>query len=321
MWKKFYKDLNEPKQFYQLAEDITSSVLCDYYFIFDEEKLKAGYSQKFSFDEEGIPIIPSYVDVKNATMLYYPISIGQYGLSIFNTYLKTKSEEDKKRFMKIVKWFYEHCEIDERLGARWLTYVELPSYHNPGPWQSAFSQARGINILLRGYQLTGEKKYFDIAEQALIPFEFPVSEGGVTNITKWGAFYEEYTAEMPTLVLNGMIFALCGIYDFVRIAPENKKAQHLYEQGINTLRNILEQYDLGYWTRYNLCKADFYPKLEPSTILYQRLHIVQLQLLYRLTNFHEFKYYIERWQKQDTLFNAIRMYILKFRALRHKKIL
>ncbi|MCK5076947.1 MAG: hypothetical protein KAR38_11260, partial [Calditrichia bacterium] len=34
-----------------------------------------------------------------------------------------------------------------------------------------------------------------------------------------GPFYEEYTAEYPTLVLNGHIFALFGICDFVRAFP------------------------------------------------------------------------------------------------------
>ncbi len=46
-----------------------------------------------------------------------------------------------------------------------------------------------------------------MAEKALISFTKSVEDGGVTSFTKWGPFYEEYTAEVPTLVLNGMIFS------------------------------------------------------------------------------------------------------------------
>jgi len=215
-----------------------------------------------------------------------------------------------------VDWFYQNAETNYDLGVRWLTDVALPQYRNPGPWQSAFAQGRGISILLRGYQITDDKKYAEMAEKALIPFTKPVSEGGVTSFTKWGPFYEEYTAEVPTLVINGMIFSLCGVYDFVRVFPENKLARKIYENGIQTLKNILPEYDLGYWSRYNLCKAEWYPEVDPATIGYQRLHITQLKMLYRLTGEQLFKEYAERFKKQDNLWNAVKMYKLKYNTLK-----
>ena len=53
-------------------------------------------------------------------------------------------------------WFYQNAEISDDLGVRWLTDVPLPQYKNPGPWQSAFAQGRGISIVLRGFQLTDD---------------------------------------------------------------------------------------------------------------------------------------------------------------------
>ena len=218
--------------------------------------------------------------------------------------------------MKFVYWFCDRNEIYDRLCSLWLTDVPLPQYKNPGPWQSAFAQGRGVSILLRGYQLTDDKKYAEMAEKALIPFTKPVSEGGVTSFTQWGPFYEEYTAKVPTLVLNGMIFSLCGVYDFVRVFPENKLAKKIYNDGIQTLKNILPEYDLGYWSRYNLCKADWYPEIDPATIGYQRLHITQLEMLYKLTNEKIFQEYAEKFRKQDNFLNIIRMYKIKYRALK-----
>ncbi len=321
MLKKIKRDIKASNDTYKIPSNITSQKLEKYYFDFQEKRISKGKDQALidKFDENGIPINKTYIDVTDKDFVYFPISIGQMGLSIFHTYLETKSDKDKNRFLKFVDWYYNNAEVDEDLGVRWMTDVSLPQYQNLGPWQSAFSQSRGISILLRGYQLTGKKKYSKMAEKALISFTKSVEEGGVTSFTKWGPFYEEYSASVPTLVLNGMIFSLCGIYDFVRVFPENKLAKKIFDDGIETLKNILPEYDMGYWSKYNLCEANFYPKVDPATIGYQRLHITQLEMLYKLTGEEIFNNYIMKFEKQIKFVNILRMYFVKYKALKKLK--
>jgi len=318
MLDKFITDIWSPRKHYSISDDLKSKILGEYYFLFEEARVAAGKDQKLigNFDENGIPLNNTYIDVAEAKQVYFPISIGQMGLAVFHSWLKSGDEKDKERFSKFPEWFADNAEISQNLGARWMTDVPLPQYHNHGPWQSAFSQGRAINILLRGYQLTGNIEWAELAEKALIPFTKPVSEGGVTSFTKWGAFYEEYTAEVPSLVLNGMVFALCGIYDFVRVFPKNEMGKKVFKDGIDTLKNVLAEFDLGYWSRYNICKVDWYPQIDPATINYQRLHIVQLDLLYRITGETIFREYMHKFQKQDNLINALRMYFVKFKSLK-----
>ncbi|MBN2425567.1 MAG: hypothetical protein JXR46_14550 [Calditrichaceae bacterium] len=318
MYRKFLSDLKKPKKSYDIADDLHGKELKEYYFLFDEKRVASGEDQKLisRFDENGIPINKTYIDVPDKEFVYFPISIGQMGLAVFHTWLKSGLEMDKERFIKFVEWFYNHAEVTEALGARWLTDVALPQYRNPGSWQSAFSQSRAISILLRGFQLTGNKDYSDMAIEALKPFKLPVAEGGVTSFTQWGPFYEEYTAETPTLVLNGKIFALCGIYDLIRVFPDLTEARQVFDEGINTLINILPEYNLGYWSRYNMCSAEWYPKIDPATIGYQRLHVTQLNMLYKLTGKEAFKEYARIFNSQDTLINALRMYFIKFNSLK-----
>jgi len=318
MLKKLWGDLNKPSKSYKLADDVSSNVLGYYYFLFKEDRISQGKDQPLikKFDENGIPVNKTYIDVSDKDYVYFPISIGQMGLSVFHTFLETGSDRDKQRFMKFVNWFYEHAEISDEFGARWMTDVALPQYKNEGPWASAFSQARGINILLRGYQLTKDKKYAELAEKALKPFTISSDQGGVTSFTEWGPFYEEYTSTVPTMVLNGMIFSLCGLRDFVRVFPENELAKKLFDEGIQTLIHVLPKYDLGFWSRYNLCKAEWHPEVDPSTINYQRLHVTQLNLLYGITGNKLFKDYADKFQDQDRFVNMIRMYFLKYRSLK-----
>lgn len=316
MLRKFSKDIRRGKTIYETAEDIHSSQLKEYYFLMDEEKLRGGYSQNFHFDEQGIPMIPTYIDVEERKLVYYPISIGQFGLAIFHTFLKTNAPEDRKRFMQIADWFYDNRLSDERLGDYWLTDVPKPEYKIFHPWPSAFAQGRAISILLRGYQLSGEKKYLGAANRALKIFSVPAAEGGVTSFTEFGPVYEEYPAPFLTAVLDGSIFSLFGLFDYIRAMEENGTAKQLFDKGIDALKKALPKYDLGFWIKYNLCSQPGYPQFDPATITYFRMINAQLQLLYRMSGDSFFREYAERWQKYDRLPNRARMYWLKYRALK-----
>ena len=316
MARKFYKDITRDRQIYELASDLHNPELGEYYFIMTEAQMRAGHSQQYHFDEQGIPIIPSYIDVAEPRMLYYPISIGQYGLAIWNTWLHNRNDADRRRFMSIADWFVKNAVLDERLGAYWLTDVEKPAYQIMRPWKSAFSQARAVNILMRAFQLTKDPRYDELAEQALLPFQYAVQDGGVTTYTKSGPFYEEYPADMPVLVLNGHIFALCGLYDFVRTHPQHSIARKLFDDGVNCLATALPHFDMGFWSKYSLCQADFHPPVDPSTIGYHCLHIVQLDLMHQLTGNKVFRHYADRWQSFLTKKNVLKMYLIKYRALK-----
>ncbi|MCB0283061.1 MAG: hypothetical protein KDF60_10810 [Calditrichaeota bacterium] len=314
---RIWKDFINPT-IWPIADDLASQELGEYYFAFEERAMEnqKGGQKSIILDKDGIPMNPTYIDVKDKNFVYFPITIGQVGLAVFHTWLKTKSEQDKQRFLKIADWFYNNADVSDNLGVRWLTDVALPQYKNPGPWQSAFSQGRGISVLLRAYQMTGKKEYAGFAEKALLSFTIPVDQGGVTSFTEWGPFYEEYTSTVPTMVLNGMIFALWGVCDFTRVFPEHKLARKVFEDGIQTLEKVLEEFDLGFWSRYNLCRADWYPKVDPATIAYQKLHINQLKVMTRLTESPVFELYLKKFIKQDTLINGLRMYALKYKALK-----
>lgn len=314
---RVWRDITNPTQ-WPLSEDLHSRQLGEFYFLFSEETVKnqKGGQKSIVFDDEGIPMNPTYIDVKDKDFVYYPITIGQVGLAVYHTWLKSNSDSDKNRFMRFVNWFMKNVEEDPTLGAYWETDVPLPQYKNPGPWKSAFAQARAISILLRGYQMTGDNRYAELARKALKSFTIPFDQGGVMAMTEHGPFYEEYTAEIPTLVLNGMIFTLCGIYDFVRVFPEDQTAKTLFDDGIRTLRSLLPDYDLGYWSRYNLCKSDWYPETDPSTITYQHFHAFQLELLSQITGDEVFKLYSRKFRKQINIINILRMYYQKYKALK-----
>ena len=90
----------------------------------------------------------------------------------------------------------------------------------------------------------------------------------------------------------------------------------MFQDGIHALKGVLPQYDLGFWIKYNLCNQHFYPKPDQATIVYFRIINAQLHLLYRMTGEAYFQEYAAKWKEYDRPFNIIRMYWLKYKALR-----
>ena len=318
MLKKLIVDITRGDNFYLISKEIHENKLGKYYLIFDEKSVRGGKDQALitSFDKDGIPLNNTYIDVESDKLVYFPISIGQLGLAVFHTFLKTKSKNDFDRFIRFVDWFKNNATLDKETGARWLTDVPLPAYNNSGPWQSAFAQSRAISILLRGFQITNNQKYKDLADEALKSFLIPVSRGGVTSFTDWGPFYEEYTSTFPILVFNGHIFSLLGLYDFIRVDKKNEIAREAFESGMATLINALPAFDLGYWTRYNYCQQSSYPLIDPATLSYQRLHVMLLKIINLIRPNKLIENTIKHWTSQIGVYNFFKAAKIKYSALK-----
>ncbi len=316
--KKIIADFKRGSDFYEISSDVNSSQLGEYYFIFDENIVRSRKVQSLiaDYDENGIPLNRPYIDVLSSELVYYPITIGQVGLSVFHTYLNTKSGGDLKRFLKFADWFVNNGEEINNLGIQWLTHVPLPAYQIHGPWQSAFSQSRAISILLRAFQHTQETQYLETAKKALVSFKIPVSKGGVMSQTQWGPFFEEYPADVPVLVLNGHIFSLFGLFDYTRVFPEDSRCNSLVNDGFNSLLLSLSSFDLGYWSRYNYCKAEYYPDLDPATISYHRLHIMLLKAVNQFRENSILVNYIKKWEDYIGILNYVKASYWKYKSLK-----
>ncbi len=320
-FKRFLTDVRENRN---LPVSISSSPKLDnYYIVFREHMINSrGGNKPLQFDAQGIPMIHTYIDVEDAKgYYYYPITIGQYALAVFHEYLIHNEDQKKDHFLRIADWFISSVHFDAVQGAYWLTESPKPEYKINQPWMSAFAQSRAISVLLRAWQLTDSGHYLDLAESALIPFTKDIQNGGVAaHLDNDHPFYEEYVADEPTMVLDGHMFALFGINDFIRSVPSDRPSLNLatkiFNRGIDSLLYWLPEYDLGYWLRFNLCGMDHYPKIDPCTIGYLRLACTQLEILHKITENKELGTYASKFRSYDRFINYLRMYKLKYPALK-----
>lgn len=149
-------------------------------------------------------------------------------------------------------------------------------------------------------------------------FTKDLSFGGVKSKVAGNVFYEEYPAEPAPHVLNGMIFSLFGLYDYVRAVENNKLAVDLFTAGIDSVRNLALEYDIGFWTKYDLYDREIEEKnINPATAHYHNIHIKQMMVLYKITNDDKFKKIIDKWQDyEQNKLNVVRRHFLKFKYLR-----
>ena len=317
MLNRFLRDFRKPLTYeIQNPNRMHTPKLKEYYLLFKEKDMQKGGTKTFELDENGIPVVPSYIDVPEKGFHYYPITIGQYALAIFHTYLYTQSRDDLNRFLNLAEWFYQNKSEDKKRGSYWLTHIKKPEYSVTDPWVSAFSQSRAISVLLRAFQLTGEEDYRNCAIDSLAIYDISNTEGGVKALHNGNVLYEEYTAEFNVMVLDGAFFSMYGLFDLQRIFPENELVKKLINQGIEGIIALLPEYDLGYWIRYSLTDSPEYPKEDPATRGYFYLNLTQLKAFHYLTNRSEFEDYFNKFSKYDTVGNMLKMYRSKYQALK-----
>ncbi len=288
---KFRRDLTNPLRYVCNTDDVHGPRLGRYYLVFDEEELMRGGSVHFHFDDDGVPVIPTYIDVEPRQMHYYPIAIGQYALAIFHSWLRSSRDEDRRRFLQLADWFVEHQAED----GCWIAPNEVPTYRLHPPWPSAMAQGRVLSVLTRAWQCTSDAKYIASARRGLAAFSVPIEQGGIVDAYDGLATYEEYPAQPAPHVLNGMIFALFGLWDMIRARADDARIAEIFERGVATVEALLPLYDTGWWSLYDLYHLEVPTPRNPATAHYHDIHIKQLRVMHAITGREPFARFASRW--------------------------
>ena len=114
-----------------------------------------------------------------------------------------------------------------------------------------------------------------------------IKDGGTTLYRGDDVFFQEYTHK--STVLNGWVFALFGLYDYLKVNKDDY-LKEIFNRSLNSMQTHLESFDNGYWSMYNIDRII-------ASSFYHDLHIAQLSVLYNLFNVNCFKEYTEKWMK------------------------
>lgn len=246
----------------------------------------------YPLDQNGVPQVDMGLSLG---LQYNPVTIAQYGLWQLQKFAESRADEHKAAAGACVEWFLQNYQVWRSDIGGWVFQYDLDLYGPKAPWISGMAQGEAISLLLRFNQVAPVANVKEITEGAFKAFLNPVAEGGVVAHFPDGSLvFEEYTTEVPSLVLNGHIFALLGIHDYATYWRE-KAAQDLLEVAASGLLRNLHLYDTGYWNLY-----DLHPTRRLASRMYLKVHVQLLRILAELTGETPFLDTAEKWQSYLT---------------------
>ena len=255
----------------------------------------------FETDAQGVPLWRS-----GGTVPYSPTDVAQFALGNLERYLESGSLPGRRLFEASVRCLMRTFEEVPGGFVGWPMPTAPRAYREAlgDGWFSGMAQGEIISVLVRAETLFGIKDAMELAGRALTALDVPVEDGGLLReIGDPGAggglermaFAEEYPMpSRPSLVLNGHVHALWGIYDYLLVAGD-ERAQGLFQRCVRGLEYLLERYDLGYWTRYDLDEG--WRGVNVASPMYHRIHIGQMKWLARITGKSRFEQAASRWER------------------------
>lgn len=267
---------------------------------YEKDSLKGYYSDlrhkvtgNTLLDNDGIPVNITSDGFK----IYFPITIFQYGLGAYDLYLETKDKLYLDKFFICVSWALNN---QESTGG-WDAF----SFKSNQAKYSAMAQGEGASLLVRAFMETKEQKYIIAAKNALDYMLLAIDKGGTTLYDSNGDFtFEESTSSNNRTILNGAIFSIWGLRDYV-VITNDKKYYDILKKATQYLATILPNFDCGFWSYYDLSGNIASP-------FYHDLHIEQLKVMYDLFGIEEFNAYSKKWLGyQNSLIKKNTAFILK----------
>ena len=246
---------------------------------------------------------------------YHPTSIAQYALARWNAYLDTGDEQHKNAFLVQARWLVEHEKPLGNNTGGWPVPFALYAYNTPSMWLSALTQGNAISVLVRAYQLSHNDLFLQSARRAVRTFELDICDGGVaTTVGEDGVFFEEVANKPAAHVLNGYILALFGLYDYVAYVGDSH-VDELIERSLTALHTLIDEYDTGYWSLYDLRFRI------PAPLFYHALHVTLLQALARLSGCRHCAMLAVKWDQYQHVPGSRLRYFIMSRLLLGRRVL
>lgn len=270
-------------------------------------------------DASGVPVR----EAGTGRAVRHPPDVAQFALANLELYLGTGDERRRRAFEAAVDVLLEEAREVAGGSLSWAMAC-APTALAEGlgsPWFSAMAHGECVSVLIRAGCLFGREDALAAASRALPFLALPVADGGllrkaapfvVGDASEDAVFLEEYPMRArPSLVLNGHVHALWGIYDHAAIGGE-PASRRLLDRCVIGLRSLLPRFDLGYWTRYDLDEG--WRGINVSSPFYHRIHVRQLLVVHRMTGDDVFLETARRWQTYlDRRWNRVRGYLGKVR--------
>ncbi len=233
----------------------------------------------------GVPVETVFADSiaflsRNDTLVFHPLLTAICVITLYTRYHEDGDENDRKVLLKNLQY------LEENLTEEFYCEYNFPIWETHcanAPWISGLAQGEICTAFCRGYLLTGDERYLEIAKKILRTL--------ITNSEEYWCVYtdpnnyywiEEYPNPDKCHVLNGMMFALWGVWEYYTITEDNDAKDIL----LAGLRSIAD-HCCTFWIDDNL-RYSKYCKHGEASAAYHRLHFKLFKAFYDQFKIPEF---------------------------------
>lgn len=221
---------------------------------------------------------------ENGVDIVFATTIFQYGLGCYDILLEEKNEDILSQFNLCVEWALANQDVD----GGW----DISSYSGKDAKYGSMAQSEGASLLLRAYIFFHDEKYLFAANRALNLMIKPISDFGTAEYNDTGVVFHEFTNK--ECVLNGWIFSIFGLFDYL-LVDRNKEFEEIMKNTLLTLSKLLNSFDCGYWSMYDLAGNIASP-------FYHKLHIAQFEALCMICEDDLFSSFLLKLKKYERNF-------------------
>lgn len=219
-------------------------------FLYDR-MTNRGLKYGIKYDKEGYPLY-NYGRRNNEFIGYQYNPIVMCWLAD-RIYRHDKTTQDNRKIIMKYADMAAKRHIEDGVFTAVLKFC-WPPYHIKEQWSSGLVYGRLIQLFVRAFDISNEKRFLDYAETVLINFRKDINEGGVRiqlSDDEW--WYEEYaSAEISSpMVLNGMISTVLCINE-LHEKRSNAAARELIDKGVRAIENNIEKFDRDGYSYYDL---------------------------------------------------------------------
>ena len=186
--------------------------------------------------------------------VYRPYKGGRSGLQPrYYDIRRLDDPSDRPGARAALDWLEAHAESGPGDCFRWPYEfdIDFRGERISAPWVSAFGQAYVVLAYLCWYRHTSEARWLERAVAGARLFGVPCAEGGVAHVFSEQEVCFEELPSASTHILNAHLISLLAL-DEVLALHSDCQLESVQQRGLTFLRNRWDDYDTGYWSRYDL---------------------------------------------------------------------
>lgn len=209
-------------------------------------------------------------------------------------------EEEQTPIIGLIEKYLHRSSFDTIEYAVWKSYVEGQDYEY---FMDGMGQGQLLSLFTRYAMRHSSPERTDLIHRLANSFLLDIShKDGFVLKQGEDVIFEEYSRPLPpTHVLNGWIYALTGLADYISYCETTNQPDAFFEQkksllkaSLDTLERYISQYDLGYWSTYEYPRS----KRNIASIHYHVVHIAQLEALMHISGREVFNHYRRKFLRQ-----------------------